>query len=203
MDERFATQTNKKIFNGFLRNKTPIDVSEAQDLRTEEDNKTKRAIQELIKVSSYRCYNKNHRTIQAEEIDYLILFTFQCYGLGLPAEIRGFDKGSAKVFTHLLEEESYPHFESRVMLAGEQGTGKTTIARYLIGKGPTRMRKSTDGIGLYTGLSYIDRETEEWLDGKQVISALRELTDYAVVIGDTVIFLKALLQRSPYPDLLN
>lgn len=53
------------------------------------------------------------------------------------------------------------------MLAGEQGTGKTTIARYLIGKGPTKMRKSTDGIGLYTGLSYIDRETDEWLDGRQ------------------------------------
>ncbi|CAG2246740.1 unnamed protein product [Mytilus edulis] len=61
------------------------------------------------------------------------------------------------------------------MLAGEQGTGKTTIARYLIGKGPTRMRKSTDGIGLYTGLSYIDRETDEWLDGKQDFS-LAELT---------------------------
>ncbi|CAC5403810.1 unnamed protein product [Mytilus coruscus] len=62
------------------------------------------------------------------------------------------------------------------MLAGEQGTGKTTIARYLIGKGPTRMRKSTDGIGLYTGLSYIDRETEEWLDGKQEFS----LTDITI-----------------------
>ncbi|XP_071181289.1 uncharacterized protein [Mytilus edulis] len=94
---------------------------------------------------------------------------------GLPAEIKALDKDSAKVFTHLLEEESYPHFESRVMLAGEQGTGKTTIARYLIGKGPTRVRKSTDGIGLYTGLSYIDRETEEWLEGKQDFS-LEELT---------------------------
>lgn len=71
------------------------------------------------------------------------------------------------MFTHLLEEESYPHFESRVMLAGEQGTGKTTIARYLVGKGPTRVRKSTDGIGLYTGLSYMDRETNTWLNGKQ------------------------------------
>ncbi|XP_063448209.1 uncharacterized protein LOC134727752 [Mytilus trossulus] len=95
--------------------------------------------------------------------------------LGLPIEIKTLDKDSAKVFTHLLEEESYPHFESRVILAGEQGTGKTTIARYLVGKGPTKVRKSTDGIGLYTGLSYIDRDTEEWLKGKQDFS-LAELT---------------------------
>ncbi|XP_052080208.1 uncharacterized protein LOC127718253 [Mytilus californianus] len=53
------------------------------------------------------------------------------------------------------------------MLAGEQGTGKTTIARYLIGKGPTKIRISTDGIDLYNGLSFIDRETEEWMHGKQ------------------------------------
>ncbi|CAC5415906.1 unnamed protein product [Mytilus coruscus] len=129
------------------RNKTPIDVFVARDRRKEEDNNTKRAMQELIK----------------------------CYGLGLPAELRTLDEFSAKVFTHLLEEESYPHFESRVMLVGEQGTGKTTIARYLVGKGPTRVRKSTDGIGLYSGLSYIDRETETWLNGKQDFS-LAELT---------------------------
>ncbi|XP_052059255.1 uncharacterized protein LOC127699902 [Mytilus californianus] len=61
------------------------------------------------------------------------------------------------------------------MLAGEPGTGKTTIARYLVGKGPTSVRKSTDGIGLYTGLSYMDRETEIWLNGKQDFS-LADLT---------------------------
>ncbi|CAG2195073.1 ANK [Mytilus edulis] len=120
-------------------NETPIDVFKARNWMLEEDNKIKRAIQELFKF----------------------------HALGLPVEIRTLDKDSAKVFTHLLEEESYPHFESRVILAGEQGTGKTTIARYLVGKGPTKVRKSTDGIGLYTGLSYIDRDTDEWLDGKQ------------------------------------
>ncbi|CAG2246716.1 unnamed protein product [Mytilus edulis] len=55
------------------------------------------------------------------------------------------------------------------MLAGEQGTGKTTIARYLVGKEPTNNRISTDGIDLYNGLSFIDRETEEWLHGTQGI----------------------------------
>ncbi|XP_076116511.1 uncharacterized protein LOC143083986 isoform X1 [Mytilus galloprovincialis] len=53
------------------------------------------------------------------------------------------------------------------MLAGEQGTGKTTIARYLVGKGPTTRRLSTDGIDLYNGLSFIDREAKEWMHGKQ------------------------------------
>lgn len=59
------------------------------------------------------------------------------------------------------------HYEARVMLAGEQGTGKTTIARYLIGEGPTNEQISTDGIDIYNGLSFVDHETEEWLQGKQ------------------------------------
>ncbi|XP_071149097.1 uncharacterized protein [Mytilus edulis] len=61
------------------------------------------------------------------------------------------------------------------MFAGEQGTGKTTIARHLVGKQPTRFRKSTDGIELYNGLSYFDRETKEWLGGQQDFS-LEEIT---------------------------
>ncbi|CAC5393346.1 unnamed protein product [Mytilus coruscus] len=61
------------------------------------------------------------------------------------------------------------------MLAGEQGTGKTTIARHLVGKRPTKFRKSTDGIELYNGLSYFDRETKEWLGGQQDFS-LEEIT---------------------------
>lgn len=53
------------------------------------------------------------------------------------------------------------------MLAGEPGTGKTTIARFLVGKGPTESRISTDGIDLFKGLSFIDRETDGWVQGKQ------------------------------------
>ncbi|XP_052080650.1 uncharacterized protein LOC127718639 [Mytilus californianus] len=94
---------------------------------------------------------------------------------GLPIEVKKLDKKSAQVFSSLLGEESYLHFESRVMLAGEQGTGKTTIARHLVGKSPTRFRKSTDGIELYNGLSYFDRETKEWLGGQQDFS-LEEIT---------------------------
>ncbi|XP_063417526.1 uncharacterized protein LOC134700086 [Mytilus trossulus] len=94
---------------------------------------------------------------------------------GLPIEIQKLDKKSAQVFSSLLGEESYPHFESRVMLAGEQGTGKTTIARYLVGKRPTRFRMSTDGIELYNGLSYMDIEKKEWLGGEQDFS-LEEIT---------------------------
>lgn len=89
--------------------------------------------------------------------------------LGLPLEVNQFDKRSAGVFASLLEEEGYCHYEARVMLAGEQGTGKTTIARYLVGKGPTMRRLSTDGIDLYNGLSFIDREAKEWMHGKQGI----------------------------------
>jgi adenylate kinase family enzyme len=53
------------------------------------------------------------------------------------------------------------------MLLGEKGTGKTTVARFLVGKGPTKVRISTEGIDLYTALAFIDRETDEWLNGKQ------------------------------------
>ncbi|XP_076088947.1 uncharacterized protein LOC143059351 [Mytilus galloprovincialis] len=61
------------------------------------------------------------------------------------------------------------------MLAGEQGTGKTTLARYLVGKRPTRYRISTDGIELYNGLSYMDRESKDWLGGLQDFS-LEDIT---------------------------
>jgi ABC-type oligopeptide transport system ATPase subunit len=53
------------------------------------------------------------------------------------------------------------------MLLGEKATGKTTIARFLVGQNPTNVRISTEGIDLYTGLAFIDRETDEWLNGKQ------------------------------------
>ncbi|CAC5383627.1 unnamed protein product [Mytilus coruscus] len=82
-------------------------------------------------------------------------------------EVKELDRKSAQVFASLLEEEGYCHYEARVMLAGEPGTGKTTIARYLVGKGPTESRISTDGIDLYNGLSFIDRAAEEWMNGKQ------------------------------------
>jgi ABC-type oligopeptide transport system ATPase subunit len=53
------------------------------------------------------------------------------------------------------------------MLLGEKGTGKTTVARFLVGEGPTKVRVSTEGIDLYSALAFIDRETDEWLNGKQ------------------------------------
>ncbi|CAG2215799.1 unnamed protein product [Mytilus edulis] len=62
------------------------------------------------------------------------------------------------------------------MLVGEHGTGKTTIARYLVGKSPTKPKvKSTDGIELTNGLSYIDRETSTWLVGEQEVATSRSL----------------------------
>ena len=87
--------------------------------------------------------------------------------IGLPAEVQKLDKKSAEVYSNLLREDNYPHFEVRTMLAGEQNTGKTTIARYLVGKRPTRSRRSTDGIDLYRGLSFVDIDDDDWLDGKQ------------------------------------
>ena len=77
------------------------------------------------------------------------------------------DAKSAAVFTNLIKEESYPQFEARAMLLGEKGTGKTTVARFLVGEGPTKVRVSTEGIDLYSALAFIDRETDEWLHGKQ------------------------------------
>ncbi|XP_071149229.1 uncharacterized protein [Mytilus edulis] len=101
----------------------------------------------------------------------------------LPAEVKKFDKKSARLFSSLLEEEIYRHFESRVMLAGEQGTGKTTIARHLVGKQPTKFRMSTDGIELYNGLSFMDIETNCWLGGQQDFT-MEELTITRSLIQD-------------------
>jgi Mg-chelatase subunit ChlI len=36
---------------------------------------------------------------------------------------------SAAVFTNLLKEERYAHFEARSVLLGKKGTGKTTVTR--------------------------------------------------------------------------
>jgi hypothetical protein len=44
-------------------------------------------------------------------------------------EMKKLDTKSAAVFTNLLKEESYPHFEARSVLLGEKGTGKTTVTR--------------------------------------------------------------------------
>jgi GTPase SAR1 family protein len=82
-------------------------------------------------------------------------------------EVSTLDKKSAALFSTLLKEESYPHFEARAMLLGEKATGKTTIARFLVGQNPTNVRISTEGIDLHTGLAFVDRETDEWLNGKQ------------------------------------
>lgn len=71
------------------------------------------------------------------------------------------------IFATVLEEEGYHHFEASVIIAGEQDNCETTVARFLVGKGPTKNRISTGGIDLYNGLFYIDSKTEEWLYGKQ------------------------------------
>jgi hypothetical protein len=49
------------------------------------------------------------------------------YSIGMPLEVKQLDTQSAAVFTNLMKEESYPHFEVRAMLLGEKGTGKTTV----------------------------------------------------------------------------
>ena len=53
-------------------------------------------------------------------------------------EVKKLDKQSAAVFTNLLKEESYPHFEARSMLLCEKGTRKTTAARTTHGGEKTR-----------------------------------------------------------------
>ncbi|XP_071148100.1 uncharacterized protein [Mytilus edulis] len=72
------------------------------------------------------------------------------------------------------------------MLAGEQGTGKTTLARYLVGKRPTRFRISTDGIELYNGLSYMNRESKDWLGGLQDFSLEEILVSRSLLKEETI-----------------
>jgi ABC-type branched-subunit amino acid transport system ATPase component len=53
-------------------------------------------------------------------------------------EMKKLDKNSAAVFTNLLKEESYAHFEARSVLLGKKGTGKTTVTRTTHGGEKTR-----------------------------------------------------------------
>ncbi|XP_052079119.1 uncharacterized protein LOC127717491 [Mytilus californianus] len=140
----------------------------------------RRSHNHIVEYLLFRHCNSNIRNyagerpigVVRENADILKIFKeYEMWLLrGLPIEFGKMDTNSAHVFSSLLKEESYPHYESRLMLAGEQGTGKTTIARYLVGKRPTKLRMSTDGIELYNGLSYMDRDSKEWLGGKQDFS---------------------------------
>ncbi|VDI36056.1 Hypothetical predicted protein [Mytilus galloprovincialis] len=124
-------------------NKTPHDVVQEIIGESEEMKETKRSIKKLLQ--EYGEFQK----------------------AGLPLEVQNLDKESASVFSGLLQDESYHHYEARIMLVGEPGIGKTTIARYLVGKGPTKFRVATDGIELYNDLLFMDGKTKQWLDGKQ------------------------------------
>ena len=53
-------------------------------------------------------------------------------------EVKKLDKQSAAVFTKLLKEKSYAHFEARSVLLGKKGTGKTTVTRTTHGDEKTR-----------------------------------------------------------------
>jgi ABC-type branched-subunit amino acid transport system ATPase component len=55
-------------------------------------------------------------------------------------EVKKLDEKSAAVFTNLLKEESYPHFEARSVLLGKKGTGKTTVTRTIHGGEKTRQK---------------------------------------------------------------
>jgi hypothetical protein len=66
-----------------------------------------------------------------QEIDICVhKYTYDV--VGIPWEVKQLDTQSAAVFTNLIKEESYPQFEVRAMLLGEKGTGKTTVARFLV-----------------------------------------------------------------------
>ena len=56
----------------------------------------------------------------------------------LPMQVKKLDKKSAAVFTNLLKEKSYAHFEARCVLLGKKGTGKTTVTRTTHGGEKTR-----------------------------------------------------------------
>ena len=55
-------------------------------------------------------------------------------------EMKKLDKKSAAVFTNLLNEESYAHFEARSVLLGKKGTGETTVTRTTHGDEKTRQK---------------------------------------------------------------
>ncbi|XP_052065896.1 uncharacterized protein LOC127705604 [Mytilus californianus] len=77
----------------------------------------------------------------------VIVYGECCNGvLCLPVEVNQFDKSSAGVFASLLEEEGYCHYEARVMLAGEQGTGSASAQVEVVSDGLTQSPLSSESL---------------------------------------------------------
>ncbi|VDI34649.1 Hypothetical predicted protein [Mytilus galloprovincialis] len=114
-------------------NKTPIDVFEARDWNLTEDNKTERRIQELIK----------------------------CHILA--KELRGLGLESTDDLRDVMKLGSFKCFWNRVYIVGPYFSGKSCLAKLLVGDALPRERESTDGIWIYMGRAGMDINGEEWI----------------------------------------
>ncbi|VDI66914.1 Hypothetical predicted protein [Mytilus galloprovincialis] len=133
-----------------FENKTPIDVFEARDWNLTEDNKTERTIQELIKVQSdsvwYNVCRSNLATHSKPE-----------------TELRGLGLETTDDLKDVMKLGSFKCFWNRVYIVGPYLSGKSCLAKLLVGDALPRERESTDGIWIYMGRAGMDLNGEEWI----------------------------------------
>ena len=80
----------------------------------------------------------------------------------LPEEIRRLGPKVVDLYTKALEKGTFTNNIIRCMFVGHFGVGKTTLVRQLQGLSAAGV-ESTDGIDVYRGKCYYNKETKEWI----------------------------------------
>ena len=80
----------------------------------------------------------------------------------MPDEIKRLGQKAIKVYLDALEKGYFTNNIIRCMFIGHFGVGKTTLVKQLQGLSATGL-ESTDGIDVYRGKCYYNRETKEWI----------------------------------------
>ena len=75
-------------------------------------------------------------------------------------------------FKEVMKYGTYRCFWCRIFLVGQQGVGKSTLAKVLVGEQLSDKQESTDGIWIYMGRAGISIGNRQWIylpQGKTLI----------------------------------
>ena len=79
----------------------------------------------------------------------------------MPEEIKRLGSEAIGVYLQALDQGRFTNNIVRCMFIGHFGVGKTTLVRQLQGMSATDIQ-STDGIDVYRGKCYYNKDTKEW-----------------------------------------